>query len=54
MVVVPGAISEGDTEEEEEAVTNVTEAIGLILDVRMENARNRHALMHTVDIGVAA
>lgn len=51
-VEVPGAISEGDTKEE--ALENITDAIGRVLEVRLKEARDQvaksHALIQVVEV----
>ena len=48
----PGAISQGETEEE--ALANVQEAILLVLEVRQEEARQRHSRLRTVEVDAEA
>lgn len=47
-VEIPGAISEGATEEE--ALANVADAIAMILEVRREDARRLHGRFETVEV----
>jgi predicted RNase H-like HicB family nuclease len=55
-VEIPGAISEGETEEE--ALENVSDAIQMILVHRRADAeataRREHALLRTVDVDAEA
>lgn len=47
-IEVPGAITQGETEEE--ALENIQEAIALILDVRRQRARHSGAHVETVEV----
>lgn len=51
-IELPGAITQGETEEE--ALESIQEAILLILEVRQEEARQRHARLRTVEVDAEA
>ena len=47
-IELPGAISQGETMQE--ALENIQEAIHLILEVRRDEALQRHARLETVEV----
>jgi predicted RNase H-like HicB family nuclease len=51
-IELPAAITQGETEEE--ALENIHDAILLVLEVRQEEARHRHARLRTVDVDAEA
>ncbi len=51
-VELPGAISQGETKKE--ALANIQDAIQLILEVRRDEALQRHARLETVEVDAEA
>lgn len=51
-IELPGAITQGETEEE--VLENIQEAILLVLDARRDDAVQRHARLRTVDVDAEA
>jgi predicted RNase H-like HicB family nuclease len=51
-IELPGAISQGETVKE--ALDNIQDAIHLILEVRRDEARSRHARLETVEVDAEA
>lgn len=51
-IEIPGAITQGETEEE--ALENIQEAILLVLESRRDQAVQRHARIRTVDVDAEA
>lgn len=51
-IELPGAITQGETEEE--ALENIQDAIRLILDVRRDEAVQRNARLRTVEVDAEA
>lgn len=51
-IELPGAISQGETMEE--ALDNIQDAIHIILEVRRDEAIQRHARLETVEVDAEA